>query len=85
MTEIVREEAQKAGVLLNDVYLHMKDMDKTVILEEDGVHLTKEGQAKMKKIEDCLNCGLCKSKCPYGLDTPNLLRRNYEDYKTFLK
>ena len=48
-------------------------------------HLTKEGQAKMKKIEDCLNCGLCKSKCPYGLDTPNLLRRNYEDYKTFLK
>lgn len=48
-------------------------------------HLTAEGQAKMKKIEDCINCGKCKSKCPYGLDTPNLLRRNYEDYKTFLK
>lgn len=48
-------------------------------------HLTAEGQAKMKKIEDCINCGRCKSKCPYGLDTPNLLRRNYEDYKTFLK
>lgn len=41
-------------------------------------------QAEMKKIETCLNCGLCKSRCPYGLDTPELLRKNYEDYKTFL-
>ncbi len=47
-------------------------------------HLSPEGQAKMKKIEDCLNCGQCKAKCPYGLDTPELLKRNYEDYKTFL-
>ena len=46
--------------------------------------LTPESQAKMKKIEDCINCGACKSKCPYGLDTPALLRKNYEDYKTFL-
>lgn len=46
--------------------------------------LSPEGQAKMKKIEDCLNCGKCKSKCPYGLDTPALLKKNYEDYKTFL-
>ena len=50
-----------------------------------AVQLTEEGQAKMKKIEDCLECGQCKAKCPYGLDTPNLLKRNYEDYKTFLK
>ena len=42
--------------------------------------LTEEMQAKMKKIEDCLNCGKCKSKCPYGLDTPALLKKNYEDY-----
>ena len=46
--------------------------------------LTPESQAKMKKIEECINCGKCKSKCPYGLDTPALLKRNYEDYKTFL-
>ena len=49
-----------------------------------AAHLSPEGQAKMKKIEDCINCGQCKAKCPYGLDTPNLLKRNYEDYKTFL-
>ena len=47
-------------------------------------HLSPAGQEKMKKIEDCINCGQCKSKCPYGLDTPALLRKNYEDYKTFL-
>lgn len=47
-------------------------------------HLSEQGQAMMKKIEGCLNCGRCKSKCPYGLDTPNLLKKNYEDYKTFL-
>lgn len=48
-------------------------------------HLSAAGQARMKKIEDCIGCGQCKSRCPYGLDTPALLKRNYEDYKTFLK
>ena len=38
----------------------------------------------MKQIENCLNCGQCKSKCPYELDTPELLRVNYEDYKKVL-
>ena len=47
-------------------------------------HLTPESQAMMKKIEGCLHCNQCKSRCPYGLDTPALLQRNYEDYKTFL-
>lgn len=42
--------------------------------------LTEEMQAKMKKIEDCLHCGKCKTKCPYGLDTPTLLEKNYKDY-----
>ena len=32
----------------------------------------------MKKIEGCLHCNQCKAKCPYGLDTPALLARNYE-------
>ena len=41
-------------------------------------------QEKMKRIEDCLHCGQCIKKCPYGLNTPQLLAKNYEDYKTFL-
>lgn len=48
------------------------------------LQLTEEVQAKMKKIEDCLHCGKCKSKCPFGLDTPTLLEKNYEDYKNVL-
>ena len=48
------------------------------------VLLTEEGQAKMNKIEDCINCGACKAKCPYNLDTPALLRKNLEDYRRIL-
>lgn len=47
--------------------------------------LNEETQAKMKKIEGCLECGQCKSKCPYGLDTPELLKKNYKDYKEILE
>lgn len=46
--------------------------------------LTKEMQDKMKKIENCLHCNQCKKKCPFGLDTPSLLEKNYQDYKEIL-
>ena len=49
-----------------------------------AAQLSEASREKMKKIEDCINCGKCKSMCPYGLDTPALLKKNYEDYKTFL-
>lgn len=49
-----------------------------------AVNLGPVGQKMMEKIEGCQNCGACKSKCPYGLDTPALLRRNYEDYRHVL-
>ena len=42
--------------------------------------LTEEWQQKMHQIENCLHCGQCMSKCPYGLNTPELLQANYEDY-----
>jgi predicted aldo/keto reductase-like oxidoreductase len=47
--------------------------------------LTPEARAKMKLIEKCLHCGHCKSKCPYGLDTPALLEKNYKDYCEILE
>lgn len=49
-----------------------------------AAQLTEASQAKMKKTEDCLHCGKCKEKCPYGLDTPALLERNYKDYQEIL-
>ena len=49
-----------------------------------AAQLTSEVQEKMGKIADCLHCGQCKSKCPYGLDTPTLLETNYKDYQEIL-
>ena len=46
--------------------------------------LTKEMQAEMMKIENCLHCGACASKCPYELNTPELLAKNLADYKKVL-
>ncbi len=37
--------------------------------------LTPEMQAEMKKIEVCLHCNQCMKKCPYELNTPELLKK----------
>ena len=49
-----------------------------------AAQLTPGAQEMMKKIENCLHCGRCKAKCPYGLDTPGLLEKNYQDYREIL-
>lgn len=47
-------------------------------------HLSPEGQAMMAKIQDCIHCNTCMTKCPYGLNTPELLEANYKDYMEVL-
>lgn len=47
--------------------------------------LNEHWQEEMKKIENCLHCGQCAAKCPYGLDTPRLLQDNYKEYWTNFK
>lgn len=47
--------------------------------------LSEYWQIEMARTEECMHCGACTKKCPYSLDTPTLLKKNYEDYKTFLK
>ncbi len=49
-----------------------------------ATQLSEAGQAMMSKIEGCLHCGQCRQRCPYGLDTPALLEKNYADYKKVL-
>ncbi len=49
-----------------------------------AAQLTPEMQKKMMKIEDCLYCGACMKKCPYHLNTPELLQKNLKDYKEIL-
>ena len=46
--------------------------------------LSEAQQANMRKIEDCVECGKCAAHCPYGLDTPKLLKKSYADYKKIL-
>ena len=41
-------------------------------------------QGEMAKIDACIDCRQCVSKCPYELDIPNLLRKNLEDYRNVL-
>lgn len=46
-------------------------------------YLTDEWKEKMERIENCVGCGHCSSHCPYGLDTPALLRENLKTYRAF--
>lgn len=48
------------------------------------VWLTEKWQEEMNKIDDCIGCRQCVEKCPYGLDIPSTLKKNLEDYRTFL-
>ena len=46
-------------------------------------YMSDEWHAKMHKIEECVHCDACKSRCPYGLDTPSLLQLQLKDYDAF--
>ena len=50
-----------------------------------GGLIKEDWQRKMARIDDCRHCLACTRKCPYHLDTPTLLKKNYEDYKEFLR
>lgn len=41
-------------------------------------------KGEMEKIENCVDCGICKTRCPYELDIPTLLRKNLADYRDIL-
>ena len=45
--------------------------------------LTPDWQEKMHRIEKCTECRSCAAKCPYGLDTPTLLKAMLKDYEEF--
>ena len=46
--------------------------------------LTEKWQKEMAKIDECVECHQCESRCPYGLPVPELLRQNLEDYRNVL-
>jgi uncharacterized protein len=40
---------------------------------------------QMMLIKDCQDCGQCKERCPYHLNTPALLREMLNDYEEFYR
>ncbi len=69
-----------AGIVINQC----ARMSQLIRRSPSANWLTEESQKMMMKVEDCLECGQCKKKCPYGLDTPTLLKQNLKDYKAIL-
>ena len=47
--------------------------------------LSEDWQKNMAKIKDCIHCNQCAAKCPYHLNTPELLGKNLADYENVLK
>ena len=48
-------------------------------------YMTDEWYEKMNRIQDCIECRSCASRCPYQLDTPELLKYMLRDYNEFYK
>ena len=46
-------------------------------------YMTEEFKEQMMVIEQCLHCNACVSRCPYHLNTPELLQENLKDYLQF--
>lgn len=46
-------------------------------------YLEEDFRKKMELINNCIGCNHCKNHCPYELDTPNLLKRELQNYNEF--
>ena len=38
----------------------------------------------MSRVENCINCGNCKERCPYSLDAPRLMRESLAEFSKLL-
>ncbi len=48
-------------------------------------YLGDQWRREMERVERCVECGACKKKCPYGLDVPELLKKNLKAYRETLE
>ncbi len=47
--------------------------------------ITDEYYESLKVVDDCLHCGQCSSRCPYQMDVPSMIRKQYDKYLVFYK
>lgn len=47
--------------------------------------LTPEWYEQMQRVTKCADCNHCRDNCPYGLDTPSLLKRMLAEYEEFYR
>jgi len=45
---------------------------------------TPEWQEYMRRVDDCIGCGECSRKCPYGLNVPVLLKQQQKGFFEFV-
>ena len=48
-------------------------------------YLSPAWQEKMSRIENCTECGQCRTRCPYSLDPPAMLRIQFREYRKILE
>lgn len=48
-------------------------------------YVTSEWQREMEKIENCVHCGACAKRCPYGLKPYESMREQLKGYREFVK
>lgn len=67
-----------------DIEINMAARMKMLLRRSPYLRLiSDEGYEKMHRIDNCLHCNQCSSKCPYDLDTPRLLQDMLVDYDEF--
>ncbi|MDR2546546.1 MAG: aldo/keto reductase [Lachnospiraceae bacterium] len=59
-------------------------MSQLIRRSPSSLWLNAYGQSMMSKIDECTECGECRDKCPYHLNTPELLKNNLDDYRRIL-
>lgn len=47
--------------------------------------MSEDWHEKMHRIENCTDCGACRSRCPYGLNPPSMLAKALAEYDAFYK
>ncbi len=55
-------------------------MDCFITRNAPGTQFSELRQKQMAKIDNCMTCGACTSRCPYQLDAPSIIKKQRKHY-----